>query len=88
MPDVRALQITGCCLMRVLVHAVGFRLHVVRCMAILGAAVGTIHPRAFRVWIYCSEVEVLVAVRLGVMRILHWFCLGYWHLLASLPLSG
>ena len=73
--------------MHVLVHAVGLWLCVVWHVAILGVAVGAVHPRAFRIWIHCHDVKVLVAVRLGVMRILRWFCLGYWHLLASLPLS-
>ena len=58
MPDVWALQIAGCCLMCMLIHAVGFRLHVVQCIAILGVAVGTIHPRPFCIWIYCRDVSL------------------------------
>ena len=88
MPDVRALYIAGHSLMHVLVHAVGLRLCMVWRMAILGAAVGTIHPRAFCIWIHCHDIKVIVAVRLGVMRILCWLLLGYRHLWASLPLSG
>ena len=59
MPIVRALQVTG---HSMLVHAVGLRLCVVRHVAVLGVAVGTVHPCAFRVLIHCRDVKVLVAV--------------------------
>ena len=74
--------------MSVLVHVVGLRLSMVWRVAVLRVAVGAIQPCAFRVWIHCRDVKILVAVRLGVLRILCWLGLGYWHLWASLPLSG
>ena len=74
--------------MSVLVHVVGLQLCVVQCMAVLRVAVGAIQPCAFRVWIHCHDIKILVAVRLGVLQILRWLGLGYWHLQASLPLLG
>ena len=78
----------GCSLMSVLVHAVGLRLCEVWCVAVLRVAVGAIHPHTFRVLVHCRDVKVLVAVQLGVMRILRWLGLGYWHIWVSFALSG
>ena len=71
MPDVQALPVAECSLMSMLVHAVSLQLCMVWHMAILGVAVGAIHPHAFRIWIHCRDVKVLVAVQLGIMRKLH-----------------
>ena len=57
-------------------------------VAVLRVAVGAIQPCAFHVWIHCHDVELLVTVQLGVLRILRWLGLGYWHLWPPLPLSG
>ena len=67
MSDVRSLYVAGHCRVRVLVHVVGLRPDVVWRVAILRAAVGAIHPCAFRIGVHRHHVKVLVAVRLGVM---------------------
>ena len=71
--------------MSVLVHVVGFGLCMVRRVAVLRVAVCAVQPCAFRVQIYCCDVEILVTVQLGVMRILRWLGLGYWHLRHPFP---
>ena len=62
MPDVWSLYVTGRCQVRMLVHVVSLWPDVVWRVAVLRAAVGAIHPRAFCVGVHRRHVKVLVAV--------------------------